>query len=85
VLHGHDHMHALNWIDGPNGRVPVVGVPSGSAAPGGRHDDPAAYNLYRIEGSPGAWRCEMISRGLHGGMHVAELSRRTLIGRDGAP
>ena len=25
---------------------------------------PPAYNLYRIDGAPGAWRCEMISRGI---------------------
>jgi hypothetical protein len=24
----------------------------------------AAYNLYVIDGAPGAWRCEMISRGI---------------------
>ena len=64
VLHGHDHLHMLNWLDGPNGsRVPAVGVPSASAAPG-TSKDAAAYNLYRIDGAPGAWRCEMISRGI---------------------
>ena len=35
LLHGHDHLHMINWLDGPNGtRVPAVGVPSASAAPG---------------------------------------------------
>ena len=34
VLHGHDHLHMINWLNGPNGtRVPAVGVPSASAAP----------------------------------------------------
>ena len=46
VLHGHDHLHMLNWLTGPNGtRVPAVGVPSASAAPG-TSKDAAAYNLY---------------------------------------
>jgi len=64
VLHGHDHVHMLNWLEGPNGsRVPAVGVPAASAAPG-TSKDAAAYNLYRIDGSPGAWTCEAISRGI---------------------
>ncbi len=64
VLHGHDHLAMLNWLAGPDGNgVPVVGVPSASAAPGLSHDA-AAYNLYRIDGAPGAWTCEMIARGL---------------------
>jgi 3',5'-cyclic AMP phosphodiesterase CpdA len=64
VLHGHDHLHMLNWLDGPNEtRVPAVGVPSASAA-WGMSKDAAAYNLYVIDGAPGAWTCEMISRGI---------------------
>ena len=55
MLHGHDHVHMLNWLDGPDGtRVPAVGVPSASAAPG-MSKDAAAYNLYAIDGAPGAW------------------------------
>jgi 3',5'-cyclic AMP phosphodiesterase CpdA len=59
VLHGHHHKALLHWLPGPQLRVPVIGVPSASGAPG-RHDEPAGYNLYEIEG---AWRCTMISRG----------------------
>lgn len=79
VLHGHDHLSALEWLDGPLGRIPVVGVPSASAAAGSRHDDPAGYHLYRIDGERGAWRCEMVARGLHDGAFV-EVERRMLIG-----
>jgi 3',5'-cyclic AMP phosphodiesterase CpdA len=79
VLHGHNHVHSLAWIEGPEHRIPVVGVPSASAAVHGDRD-PAGYNLYRIHGAPGCWRCEVISRGLkagHGGL--TELSRRALV------
>ena len=31
VLHGHDHIHSTIWIDGPQGKIPAVGVPSASA------------------------------------------------------
>jgi len=75
VLHGHDHERALIYLDGPRQRIPVVGVPSASEAPPGKHD-PAGYNLYRIEGEDGAWRCEVVSRGLTGdGEAVVEIKR----------
>ena len=64
VLHGHTHLDSLNWIDGIDGPVPVVGVPSASHAP---HTDgnpaqkhnrpPARYNLFDIDGQPGEWTC----------------------------
>jgi 3',5'-cyclic AMP phosphodiesterase CpdA len=63
VIHGHDHVRSLAHIDGPRGRVPVIGVPSASAAFGKDHD-PAGYNLYRIDGRPGAWTCDVERRGL---------------------
>jgi hypothetical protein len=78
VIHGHDHERALIFLDGPQRRIPVVGVPSASEAPPGRHD-PAGYNLYRIDGAPEAWRCEIIARGLAAdGDRVMELKRTTL-------
>ena len=58
LLHGHDHVRSLNWLDGPRGRIPAVGVPSASAL-AHNGDDPAGYNIYRIDGNAGAWRCEM--------------------------
>ena len=80
ILHGHDHVHAVTWLDGPAGRVPAVGVPSASGAVAG-DKDPAGYNLYRIDGSPGAWKCEALSRGLRPGHDgVVDLARRMLIG-----
>ena len=78
ILHGHNHEQQLMWLDGPRGRIPAVGVPSASAIIS-THDEPAAYNLYRIDGAPGAWQCEMISRGLSDGRAgISELTRQTL-------
>jgi 3',5'-cyclic AMP phosphodiesterase CpdA len=79
VLHGHNHDQQLMWLDGPKGgRIPAVGVPSASAIIS-THDDPAAYNLYRIGGAPGAWQCEMIVRGFTSGREgISELKRETL-------
>jgi 3',5'-cyclic AMP phosphodiesterase CpdA len=83
VIHGHDHERARIDLEGPGGprrTIPVIGVPSASEAPPGKHD-PAGYNLYWIEGTSGAWRCEMVSRGLTSdGADVAEIERTVLVG-----
>jgi 3',5'-cyclic AMP phosphodiesterase CpdA len=76
VLHGHAHVHLLAWLDGPNGRVPAVGVPSASAAED-PHGHPAAYNLYAIERAGNGWRCEAVTRGVADGA-VTEIERRSL-------
>src|SRR5262245_42598998 len=79
VLHGHDHFSSVTWLDGPDRRIPAVGVPSASAATGGRWE-PAGYKLYRVEGEPRAWRCEMIARGFEPETNtIAELGRRVLV------
>jgi hypothetical protein len=78
LLHGHDHRHMINWLDGPAGtRVPAVGVPSASAAPGATMNA-AAYNMYAIDGAPRAWRCEMISRGITPNGDIVEQKRKML-------
>jgi 3',5'-cyclic AMP phosphodiesterase CpdA len=74
VIHGHDHVRSLAWIDGPGGPVPVIGVPSASAAFGTDHDA-AGYNLYRIDGHPGEWTCEIERRGLDAEGAVIECER----------
>src|SRR5262249_53935165 len=84
VLRGHDPVQAVEWLEGPRGPIPALGVPSASA--GGNHDgDHAGYNLYRIEARNGGWRCEMVTRGLGAGAtEVAELARRELVLAPGA-
>jgi len=80
LLHGHDHLRIINWLHGPKGtRVPAVGVPSASSAPG-RDKDPAGYNLYRIDGARGAWRCDMISRGFGSAGEIVQQDKIKLIG-----
>jgi hypothetical protein len=67
-------------FEAPRGFVPAVGVPSASATIGEKYDH-AAYNLYAIEGSPGAWRCEMVARGLSAdGSAIVERKRLMLLG-----
>jgi len=74
ILHGHDHIHSTIWIEGPNGTIPAIGVPSASALAHGRYPA-AAYNLYAIEHDNAAWRCEQIVRGIDSRLNMREISR----------
>jgi hypothetical protein len=83
IIHGHDHLHSLVWIAGNGGRIPVVGVPSASAMAATKQRA-GAYNLYFVSGGPGAWTCEVVSRGLRPSGAVAELDRFALSWSEGA-
>jgi 3',5'-cyclic AMP phosphodiesterase CpdA len=83
ILHGHDHIHSTMWFEGPNGRVPAIGVPSASATAYLQYPA-AAYNLFSITREDDAWRCEQRVRGFADGgaaerAEVTELQRIQLI------
>ena len=59
VLHGHTHRSSIHSIPGQGKEVPVVGVAAASAAQGGTLDDPARYNLFKIERAGEGWTCTM--------------------------
>ncbi len=63
VLHGHDHTHKIRSMQGPDGPVPVVGIPSASVI-SHPHKPLSRYNLYQIERDGTGWRCQMSGRGL---------------------
>jgi len=78
LIHGHDHVHSLTWLEGPEGRIAAIGVPSASEAPPGRHE-PAGYNLYRIDGSVDDWQCEVVSYALtRDGKAIVEIGRMSV-------
>ena len=75
VLHGHNHEHSLIWLDGPQRRIPAFGVPSASSPPSSSRET-AGYNIYEIDGAPGAWQCTVILRSLRpDGEGFVELAR----------
>jgi 3',5'-cyclic AMP phosphodiesterase CpdA len=78
ILHGHDHVHSTVWIDGPDGAIPAVGVPSASAIAHRRHPA-AAYNLFSIERDGAAWRCQQTVRGIDETLRVRQLRQTPLI------
>lgn len=54
VLHGHHHVTSLAAVPGPDGPIPVCGVPS---ALGGRHAaEPAGWRHYQVAREGTGWR-----------------------------
>ena len=78
ILHGHDHVHSTIWVDGPDGAIPVIGVPSASAVAHGRYPA-AAYNLFSIERDGSAWRCEQTIRGIDATRRVQPLQQTRIM------
>jgi 3',5'-cyclic AMP phosphodiesterase CpdA len=84
ILHGHTHIESLEYIDGPHGKIPVVGVPSASHAPppvgSDSHKQGARYNLFDIAGQAGSWTCRMQEFGYeNGSSSVTQIADRMLI------
>ncbi|QPF86321.1 metallophosphoesterase [Bradyrhizobium genosp. L] len=77
VLHGHDHIHSTMWFDGPDRKIPAIGVPSASAL-ARKHYPAAAYNLFAIERDGNAWRLEQTVRGFGDHDGIAELKQQRL-------
>lgn len=54
ILHGHEHRFRREELAGPEGQVPVFGVPSASMLP--QEGGPGAeYHLHHIERAEGGW------------------------------
>lgn len=47
VLHGHNHVGSLAWLEGSKHNVPIIGAPSASSR-GGALVEGAEYNIYSI-------------------------------------
>lgn len=58
VLHGHNHITMMNWLDTKTGPAPVIGVASASSNGDAKHEA-AAWNHYHIRRSQGRWSTEM--------------------------
>lgn len=84
VLHGHAHEATVASTPGPQGPIPVLGVPPASGVPG-RHQ-PARWHAFEIRRLQGRWEVRVAARGLDEAGAVVELGRYSLApgGRDGA-
>ncbi len=58
VLHGHNHISMLNWLDTKAGPTPIIGVPSASLRGDAKHEA-AGWNSYFIRRQHGRWLTDM--------------------------
>ncbi len=85
VLHGHDHRFLEAETPGPNGAIPVYGVPSASALP--YRDRPGAhYVLHELERAGPDWLLTVRARGLcaEDGNFAERFTRTVRLERAGA-
>ena len=61
VLHGHNHRTSVMAVPGPLGPVPVIGATATSLKPRPHHAG-GGYNLFEIDGEPGAWTLTLRER-----------------------
>lgn len=61
VVFGHNHRAMRTHAAGPDGPIPVIGVPAASATPP-LHDPPARWNLFHIDRRNGRFRIELTGR-----------------------
>lgn len=79
VLHGHNHLDAVTWLETASGSIPVCSAASGSAGRKLKDEPLARYYLYKIGGTPAAPEIERTVRGLNDSCDaVVELDRSRL-------
>ncbi len=64
ILHGHQHHAHFGLIDGPQGKIPVLGVPSASMTLAPRKGDAARWNLMKLRRGDAGWQLSVHARGL---------------------
>jgi len=61
VLHGHEHVPSHGTLDGQNGPLPAIGVPSASSLDA-RPERQAQYQIHTIDTSADGWRLHSQTR-----------------------
>ena len=79
ILHGHNHRDDLLDFEWKSGRIPIVGIASGSAARGHKGEDLGRYNLVRIARVGRAPHIELTTRGLDPSVSRIEQIGRKLL------
>jgi 3',5'-cyclic AMP phosphodiesterase CpdA len=79
ILHGHNHRDDLLDFEWRSGRIPIVGIASGSAARGHKGEHLGRYNLVRIAHVDGAPHIELTTRGLDpSASRIEQIGRKLL-------
>lgn len=77
VLHGHNHVGSVAFVNGPRGRVPVIGAPSASAK-GGHGAHHAGYHMFTIGADETGFFLTAQLRGLRPDGTVGDLGMLSL-------
>lgn len=78
ILHGHNHVGRVAFVDGPDGAViPIVGAPSASAR-SARIDRRASYHLYTFAREGRGHRIIAVERGLDAAGAITQLGALAL-------
>lgn len=64
VLHGHQHHSHFGLIDGPAGKIPVLGVPSASMVVNPPKGEAARWNMIDVTRKDSCWRLAVHARGI---------------------
>ncbi len=64
ILHGHQHHSHFGLLSGPQGKIPVLGVPSASMALNPHKGNEARWNLIEVHDQGANWRLSVQSRAL---------------------
>ncbi|MGI9403534.1 MAG: metallophosphoesterase family protein [Hyphomicrobium sp.] len=79
VLHGHNHSNEHIDFAWKRGRIPVVGIASGSAGRVHKHEPLARYNLLSIAQGEDGVHIECVTRGIDPtGTSVQQIDRKVL-------
>ncbi|MCE4222862.1 metallophosphoesterase [Methylobacterium sp. C25] len=78
ILHGHNHVGSVAFVEGPNGAIPIVGAPSASARSIREHHR-ASYYLYDIIRDGGRFIVTAAERGLTAEGTIGPLRPLTLL------
>lgn len=79
VLHGHNHRDMHFDFEWARGRIPVLGVGSGSAGRVHKAEPLGRYHLLRIARVEGEPRIELTTRGLDSAGGVAQIAHRRIL------
>lgn len=75
VLHGHAHEANVTTTPGPEGPIPVLGVPPASG--GGGHEEAGRWHAIEVDRADSGWDVRVIARGFVGD-EMSELGRYRL-------
>ncbi len=80
VIHGHNHRAMHNVLEGPTGKIPLIGVASASGS--GHHGEVAQWNLYSIARHMGQWQITLQPHRWNPNLHAFEPGKSLALNQE---